>query len=46
VIDDLLDDDDIIQEFRNGNEKLLAYFKRDKMKQLIDYITVMPAEDD
>lgn len=41
-----MDDDDIIQEFRNGNEKLLNYFKRDRLKQLIDYITVMPEEDD
>ncbi len=46
TVDDLLDDDDIIQEFRNGNEKLLNYFKRDKLKELIDFITVMPDEDD
>lgn len=42
----MLDDDDIIQEMRNGNEKLLNYFKRDKLKLLIDYITKYPEEDD
>lgn len=46
TVEDLLDEDDIIQEMRNGNEKLLKYFKRDKLKILIDYITKMPAEDD
>jgi len=31
---------------RNGNEKLIKFLKRDRIKQLIDYITTMPEEDD
>lgn len=46
TIEELLDDDDIIQEMRNGNEKLLKFLKRDRVKSLIDYITKMPEEDD
>jgi len=46
TIDELLDDEDVIQEMRNGNEKLIKFLKRDRLKQLIDYITTMPEEDD
>jgi len=41
-----LDDEDIIQEMRNGNDKLIKFLKRDRVKRLIDYITKMPESDD
>lgn len=41
----MLDDEDILQEFKSQNNKLLTYFDHDKMKKLIDFITVMPPED-
>jgi len=31
-----------LQELKNFNEKLIKYFDHDKLKILIDYITVMP----
>lgn len=34
-----------MQEFKNFNEKLIKFFDHDKLKTLIDYITVMPKED-
>jgi hypothetical protein len=46
TVDKLLDDDDCIQEFKNYNDKLIKYFDHDKLKVLIDYITVMPSEAD
>ena len=45
-VDKLLDDDDCLQEFKNFNDKLIKYFDHDKLKVLIDYITVMPTEDE
>lgn len=45
-VDELIDDEDIIQEMRNGNEKLIKFLTRDWVKRLIDYITKMPEEDD
>jgi len=45
TVDKLLDDDDCLQEFKNFNEKLIKFFDHDKLKTLIDYITVMPKED-
>ena len=45
-VDKLLDDDDCLQELKNFNEKLIKYFDHDKLKVLIDYITVMPTEED
>ena len=44
-VDKLLDDDDCLQEFKNYNDKLIKYFNHDKLKVLIDYITVMPEDD-
>jgi hypothetical protein len=44
-VEKLLDDEDIIQEFKTQNNKLLTYFDHDKMKRLIDFITVMPPSD-
>lgn len=46
TVDKLLEDDDCLQEFKNLNEKLIGYFDHDKMKRLIDLITVMPTEED
>ena len=45
-VDKLLDDDDCLQEFKNYNDKLIKYFDHDKLKTLIDYITVMPTPQD
>lgn len=45
-VDKLLDDDDCLQEFKNYNDKLIKYFDHDKLKVLIDYITVMPEKDE
>ena len=45
TVEKLLDDDDCLQELRNFNDKLIKYFDHDKLKVLIDYITVMPPED-
>ena len=42
----LLDDDDCLQEFKNFNDKLIKYFDHDKLKELVDYITVMPEQED
>ena len=33
-------------EFKNYNDKLIKYFDHEKLKVLIDYITVMPTQDD
>jgi len=46
TVDKLLDDDDCIQEFKNFNEKLIKYLDHEKLKTLIDYITVMPTDED
>lgn len=46
TVDKLLDDDDCLQEFKNFNDKLIKYFDHDKLKVLIDYITVMPSKED
>lgn len=41
-----MEDEDILQEFKSQNSKLLEYFDHDKMKKLIDFITVMPTSED
>ena len=46
TVDKLLDDDDCLQELKNFNDKLIKYFDHDKLKVLIDYITVMPNAED
>ena len=46
TVDKLLDDDDCLQEFKNYNDKLIKYFDHDKLKVLVDYITVLPEEDE
>lgn len=45
-IEDLLDDSDLLQECKNSNKNLIKYLDREKIKQLIDLITVMPEEDE
>lgn len=46
TVDKLLDDDDCLQEFKNLNKKLISFFDHDKLKVLIDYITIMPTPED
>lgn len=45
TVDKLLEDDDCLQEFKNFNDKLIKYFNHERMKTLVDYITVMPDAD-
>jgi hypothetical protein len=45
-IEELLDDSDLLQECKNSNKNLVKYLDREKIKQLIDFITVMPEEDE
>src|SRR5258708_6404061 len=44
-VEKLLEDDDCLQEFKNLNENLVAYFDHSKIKKLVDLITVMPPEN-
>ena len=45
TLDDLLTEDELLQEFRTQNKKLLNYFNKEKVKQLLDYIIKEPTED-
>lgn len=45
-LEELLDDSDILQECKNSNKNLIKYLNRDKIKELIDFITVMPEKDE
>jgi hypothetical protein len=45
TVDKLLEDEDCLQEFKNLNDKLINYFDHDKLKHLIDLITVMPPDN-
>ena len=45
-VEELLDDGDLLQECKNNNKNLINYLNREKVKQLIDFITVMPEEDE
>ena len=45
-IEDLLREEELLQEFRSQNQKLIEYFDRDKIKCLIDYIIKMPEVDE
>ena len=38
TVDDLLKEEELLQEFRSQNEKLINFFDKDKVKQLLDYI--------
>ena len=46
TLEDLLQEENIISEFRNQNEKLINFFSKDKVKKLVDYIIKEPKEDD
>ena len=45
-LEDLLIEEEIIQEFRNSNEKLMKFFNKEKIKELVNYIISEPIEDD
>ena len=38
TVEDLLKEEELLQEFRSQNEKLIDYFDKDKIKHLLDYI--------
>ena len=46
TLEDLLIEEEIIQELKNQNPKLLKFFSKDKIKSLINYIIIEPKEDD
>ena len=37
-VEDLLKEEELLQELRSQNEKLIDYFDKDKIKRLLDYI--------
>ncbi|CAD8209048.1 unnamed protein product [Paramecium octaurelia] len=41
----LLDDDLIIGEFRNQNQKLMEFIQKKQVAELVSYLTEMPADD-
>lgn len=45
-LEDLLQEEEIIQEFTYQAHKFTKYFNKDKIKQLVDYIIKEPTEDD
>lgn len=45
TIEQLLDDDNIISEFKSLNPKLLEYCTDERIKQLMQYILIEPPED-
>ena len=42
ILEDLLIEEDIIDELQNKNEKLINYFNKQKIKQMLDYIIKEP----
>ena len=38
TVEDLLKEEELLQEFRSQNEKLIDFFDKEKIKHLIDYI--------
>ena len=38
TVEDLLKEEELLQEFRSQNEKLINFFDKDKIKHLLDYI--------
>ena len=46
TLEDLLIEEDLIQEFRNSNEKLIKFFDNENIKKLVNYIILEPKEDD
>lgn len=47
TIQEILDEDDVLQECKSHNEKLIEFLSRkENIVSLIDYITVLPSESD
>ena len=46
TLEDLLVEEELIQELKNQNQKLLKFLSKDKIKSLINYIIKEPTEDD
>ena len=42
TIEDLLREEELIQQLKNKNEKLIQYFDKEKIKKLLDYIIKEP----
>ena len=38
-VEDLLKEEELLQELRSQNQKLIDYFDKEKIKRLLDYIT-------
>jgi hypothetical protein len=45
TLEDLLIEEEVIQELKNQNPKLIKFFTKDKIKSLINYIIKEPKED-
>ena len=45
-LEDLLTEEGIIEELQNKNEKLINFFNKEKIKQMLDYIIKEPKEED
>jgi hypothetical protein len=45
-LEDLLTEEGIIEELQNKNEKLISFFNKEKIKQMLDYIIKEPKEED
>ena len=46
TLEDLLVEEELIQEIKNQNPKLLKFFTKDRVKSLVNYIIIEPTEDD
>lgn len=46
ALSDLLNDSDLLQECKNSNKNLIKYLNREKIRELIDLITVLPEADE
>ena len=46
LLEDLLIEDGIINELQDKNEKLIKYFNKQKIKQMLDYIINEPKEEE
>ncbi len=45
TVEKLLEDDDVLSEFKSMNDKLIQYFDHERLSRLVEYMTVMPPED-
>ena len=46
TLEDILIEEGIIEELQNKNEKLINFFNKEKIKQMLDYIIKEPKEED